>query len=143
MKKLLLLIPIFSMLSYSLMAQEDLVYQKPPKEILELADFERAPSLMMDNKRTKMLFAYRDTYKTLAQLSEKEMRLAGLRINPVTNISSTVRYNNNLKYKLFNEIEAKQVQGLPQNPQSSNMSWSPEERNVAFTNTKVDGTEFW
>ncbi len=111
MKKLTLLILILGVLSSHLTAQEDLVYQKPPKEILELADFERAPSLSMDSKRTKMLFSYRNTYKTLAQLAEKEMRLAGLRINPKTNISSTVTYSNNLKYKLFDEIEAKQVQG--------------------------------
>ncbi|MBB4035764.1 dipeptidyl aminopeptidase/acylaminoacyl peptidase [Dysgonomonas hofstadii] len=143
MKKLTLLILILGVLSSHLTAQEDLVYQKPPKEILELADFERAPSLSMDSKRTKMLFSYRNTYKTLAQLAEKEMRLAGLRINPKTNISSTVTYSNNLKYKLFDEIEAKQVQGLPENAQISNLSWSPDETKVAFTNTTGTGVELW
>ncbi len=143
MKKLLFLLIFLSLSLYNLLAQEDLVYQKPPKEILELADFERAPSLTMDSKRTKMLFQYRNTYKTLEQLSDKEMRLAGLRINPVTNISSTVTYVNNLKYKLFNEPEAKQVEGLPSNPRISNVSWSPDETKIAFTNTTNTGVELW
>ena len=32
-------------------AQENLTYQKPPKEILELADYERVPALLMDSKK--------------------------------------------------------------------------------------------
>lgn len=129
--------------SLGIFAQEDLVYQKPPKEILELADFERAPSLMMDSKRTKMIFQYRNTYKTLADLSETEMRLAGLRINPKTNISSTVSYVNNLKYKEFAELDARQIEGLPQNPRITYVSWSPDETKLAFTNTTQTGVELW
>lgn len=143
MKKLLLLLSFLSAVSFDLFAQEELVYQKPPKEILDLADFERAPTLMIDNKKTKMLFLYRNTYTTLEQLSEKEMRLAGLRINPATNISSMTRYSTNLKYKLLNEIEAKQVQGLPKDAQIAHLSWSPDETKVAFTNTTSTGVELW
>jgi hypothetical protein len=39
-----------------------------------------------------MLLTYRDSYKTLDDLNQDEMRLGGLRINPTTNISSTVTY---------------------------------------------------
>lgn len=139
------LLPIFLLLAFSLgmFAQEELVYQKPPQEILELADFERAPSLMMDSKRTKMLLMYRSTYKTLAELSETEMRLAGLRINPITNISSTARYSNNLKYKDLKARDAKQIEGLPQDARIANVSWSPDETKIAFTNTTKDGVELW
>ncbi|MDH6309160.1 dipeptidyl aminopeptidase/acylaminoacyl peptidase [Dysgonomonas sp. PFB1-18] len=142
MKKLLLLVSILT-ITLNLVAQEELVYQKPPKEILDLADFERAPTLLMDSKRTKMIFQYRNTYKTLADLSEKEMRLAGLRINSVTNISSTITYVNNLKYKLINEPDAKQVEGLPADAKISNVSWSPDETKIAFTNTTATGVELW
>src|SRR5690606_34328839 len=80
-------------------AQESLTYQKPPKEILELVDVERAPSVSMDSKNQHMVLMYRSAYKTLADLSDEEMKLAGLRINPRTNISSTITYINNIKYK--------------------------------------------
>ena len=124
-------------------AQEELVYQKPPKEILELADFERSPQMSINSKHTKMIFQYRNTYKTLAELSEKEMRLAGLRINPVTNISSTITYTNNLTYKTIKEKESTPISGLPANPKITYLTWSPDETKVAFTNTTNTGVELW
>lgn len=142
MKKQLFLILAF-LFSLNFYSQENLVYQKPPKEILELADFERAPTLMMDSKRTKMIFQFRNTYKTLAELSEQEMRLAGLRINPVTNIASNARYSNNLKYKNLYDKEAKQITGLPENAKMTYLSWSPDETKIAFVNITEEGVELW
>ncbi len=142
MKKLLLFVTTLC-LSFNLFGQEDPVYQKPPKEILELADFERAPTLSMDNKKNKMIFQYRNTYKTLDELSEKEMRLAGLRINPATNISSTVTYFNNLKYKTIKEKDATQIAGLPGDAKITYLSWSPDETKIAFTHTTNTGVELW
>ena len=77
-------------------AQEKLTYQKPPQEILDLVDVPLAPSVRIDSKGEHMIFLYRDGYKSIAELSEKEMRLAGLRINPTTNISSRITYFNNV-----------------------------------------------
>jgi hypothetical protein len=39
-----------------------------------------------------MVLLYRDTYKSIEQLLEKEMRLGGLRINPPTQIGSRVTF---------------------------------------------------
>jgi dipeptidyl aminopeptidase/acylaminoacyl peptidase len=124
-------------------AQENLSYQKPSAEILALADYERAPSVSMDSKKIHMLLSYRNTYKTLDDLSQEEMRLGGLRINPVTNISSTVTYINNLKIRKIAAKEETQVSGLPQNARLTNISWSPDEKKIAFTNTTNSGVELW
>jgi len=129
--------------SSSLIAQENLTYQKPPKEILELADFERAPSVSMDTKKEYMLLSYRNTYKNLDDLNQEEMRLAGLRVNPITNISSTITYVNNLKIRKVKDKNEFQVKGLPENPKISNISWSPNEKVIAFTNTTTNGVELW
>jgi len=67
--------------SLTVVAQEPITYQKPPQEILELIDIERAPSVIADADKQNMLLIYRDQYKSIAELSEQEMRLAGLRIN--------------------------------------------------------------
>lgn len=131
------------LLSLPLAAQESLTYQKPPKEILELVDIQRAPSVSMDSKNIHMVLMYRNAYKTLADLSDEELKLAGLRINPRTNISSTVTYVNNLKYKKLKDKEPVQVKGLPQNPKLTNFSWSPDETKMAFTNTTETGVEIW
>jgi hypothetical protein len=61
-----------------------------------------------------MLLTYRDSYKTLDDLNQDEMRLGGLRINPTTNISSTVTYMNNIKLRKINDKNEIQVSGLPQ-----------------------------
>ena len=39
----------------ALLAQENLTYQKPSKEILALAEYERAPSVTMDTKKEWMV----------------------------------------------------------------------------------------
>ena len=123
--------------------QENLTYQKPPKSILDLADYERAPSVSMDTKKEYMLLSYRNTYKTLDELSQEEMRLGGLRINPVTNISSTTTYISNLKIRKIKGTAEMQVTGLPDNAKITNISWSPNEQKIAFSNTTATGVELW
>jgi dipeptidyl aminopeptidase/acylaminoacyl peptidase len=127
----------------TLRAQENVSYQKPPQEILALADYERAPSVSMNTDKTYMLLTYRNTYKTLDDLNQEELRLGGLRINPLHNISSTVTYTNNIKVRKISEDTEKQVMGLPQNPKIANMTWSPNEQKIAFTHTGANGLELW
>lgn len=133
---LLLFIPFIN-------AQENLTYQKPPKEILELVDYERAPSVLTNSKNEYILFTYRNTYKNLEDLSQEEMRLGGLRINPVTNISSTITYINNLKVRKFKDTKEIPVTGLPENARIAYLSWSPDEKKVSFTHTSSKGVELW
>jgi hypothetical protein len=47
---------------------------KTLKSILDLVDYERPPSVSMDTKEY-MLLTYRDSYKTLDDLNQDEMRL--------------------------------------------------------------------
>ncbi len=124
-------------------AQENVSYQKPSAEILKLADYDRPPSIMMDSKRETVILTYRSTYKTLEDLSQDEMKLGGLRINPVTNISSTMTYSNNLKIKKVNAKSETQVTGLPQNARLAYFQLSPDEKSLAFTNTTSKGVELW
>ena len=142
MKKILFLLLCFGFLG-SLSAQEHLTYQKPSAEILELVDVPLAPSTSLDTKGETMVFFYRDAYKTIAELSEKELRLGGLRINPVTNIGSRVGYSNNIKVKSVGEREPVQVTGLPENPKFAYFSWSPDETKMSFTHTTEEGLELW
>lgn len=138
-------IPFFLFLGLSLttFAQENLSYQKPSKSILELADYERAPSVSMDTKKEYMLLTYRNTYKSLDDLNQDELRLGGLRINPITNISSTVTYVNNLKLRKIKDKNEVQVTGLPTNPRISNIAWSPNDKKISFSHTTASGVELW
>ena len=127
----------------SAIAQEKLTYQKPPTEILDLVDAPLAPSVLIDSKGENVVLLYRDAYKSISELSETEMRLGGLRINPKTNIGSRTNYFNNIKVKKASEENAKQLVGLPQNARLSNFTISPNEKLVACLNTTSEGAEVW
>ncbi len=124
-------------------AQENITYQKPSAEIMKLADFERAPSVFMNSNRDWMVLSYRDTYKSLEDLNQEEMKLAGLRVNPVTNISSTLTYVNNLKLRRLKDKTEMQVKGLPANPRIAYLSFSPDENTLAFTHTGSKSVELY
>jgi len=71
------------------------------------------------------------------------MRLAGLRINPKTNIGSRTTYYTGISVMKVGQKESKEISGLPNSPQLSNFSWSPDESYMAFTNTTANGVELW
>jgi dipeptidyl aminopeptidase/acylaminoacyl peptidase len=124
-------------------AQLDLKYQLPDDNILSLADAPMPPRIMMNSDGSKAILAYRMAYKSIDELSEEELRLAGLRINPKTNISSRARYFNDIKYYDIKTKKESKIDGLPENAKITNISWSPDEKKIAFTNTVEEGVELW
>ncbi len=131
--------------SNEVFGQDDLGYKLPSTNILSLADYERAPGIRMDTKKDYMLFTYTNTYKTLEDLSIVDMKLGGLRIDPKNNIGSSNFFLNNIKLRKVADTKAEptQVKGLPQNPRISNISWSLDEKKIAFTHTTGQGNELW
>ena len=132
-------------LVFNLAAQDELLFQKPSDPILQLADFERPPSITMDSKRDMVLFTYRDTYKTLQDLNQEELRLGGLRVNPILNISSTQSYVTNLKLRKLNDTQSEpvQIKNLPQKPRITYISWSPNDQFIAFVNMDETSLSLW
>lgn len=125
--------------------QESLTYQIPSKEILDLVDVPLAPSVIVDDNKDFMILLYRDAYKSIEEISQEELRLGGLRINPKTNIGSRVTYYNNLKIKplINNESGVIQVSGLPKEAKLTNFKYSPDQKKIACTNTTSSGVEVW
>jgi dipeptidyl aminopeptidase/acylaminoacyl peptidase len=142
MKKQFVLIAFLGFVGL-VMAQEKTGYQTPPQEILDLVEAPPAPSVLMDDAGKNVFLLYRDAYKSIAELSEPEMRLGGLRINPVTNIGSRTNYFNNVKMKSVTAKEATQVAGIPKDARLSNFSWSPNQKMIAFLNTTNTGVAVW
>jgi dipeptidyl aminopeptidase/acylaminoacyl peptidase len=141
MKKLLLL--LFLLPFGFAEAQVNMTYQKPSEEILELVDVPLAPAVLIDDDKEYMILLYRDAYKSIEELSQEELRLGGLRIDPATNIGSRVTYYNNVKIKNLKDKSARetQVKGLPEKPRFTNFALSPDQSMVAMTNTTAEGVE--
>jgi len=125
------------------LSQESPGYQIPVQSIMQLADYQRAPNVAIDSKKRYMLLSFRNNYKSLQELNQQEISLAGLRVNPITNIASNTNYITNLKVRKVEDISDIQVKGLPQNPQITYITWSPDETKIAFTNTTNVGVELW
>ncbi len=143
MNKVLVLFITLLTFSFTAQAQVDLSYQKPPKEILDMVDVPLPPSVLIDDDAKRMLLLSRNQFRTIAELSETELRLAGLRINPVTNIGSRTRYYNKVELQKVGEKKAKAIKGLPDTYKAANLSWSPDQSMAAFTNTTDKGVELW
>ena len=126
-------------------SQGNYSYQKPPPEILELVDITLPPRVLIDENKNFMIYLYRNSYKSIDELSSPEIKLAGLRLNPNSNSRSRTNYYNNIMISKMDQIDksAKQIKGLPKNPKLANIKWSPDQTKIAMTNTKEEGVELW
>jgi len=128
-----------------LQPQEISIYKKPPKEILDLVDVSLPPRVLIDEKKSFMIHLYRDSYKSIDELSEPEIKLGGLRLNPKSNNRSRINYYNNIMIAKMDQsnTQAKQVRGLPKSPKIANIKWSPDQTKIAMTITTKEGVELW
>jgi hypothetical protein len=124
-------------------AQVDLSYQEPHENILKLADAPLPPSFRMNEEGTKAYMIFRKSFKTIAELSETELRLGGLRINPKTFIGSRTTYYYDMKIFDMQHKKQMDIKGLPENPRLANFIWSHDQNKVAFTHTVENGVELW
>ena len=126
-------------------SQGNYSYQKPPPEILELVDITLPPRVLIDENKNFMIYLYRNSYKSIDELSSPEIKLAGLRLNPNLSSRSRTNYYNNIMISKMDQIDksAKQIKGLPKNPKLANIKWSPDQTKIAMTNTTKEGVELW
>ena len=102
---------------YTARAQTNLKYQEPPKAIVELVDTRPTPIVDVspaDKSGKKwILIEAVSGLPSIADLSQPELRLAGLRFNPQTNGPSRGRYVTSLKLKALPDGAETTVSGLP------------------------------
>jgi len=118
-------------------------YQLPPGEILQLADV-KAPSQSFISRNNKYLALLdRSLYKTLEELSEPELKLAGLRINPENFSLSRGTYYSGLKIQHLLSKAPVAIKGLPENLKIQYFTFSPKENYCAFINAAASRLSLW
>ncbi len=132
MKKLFLLL----FLATAAFAQDN-GYRTPPPALADLVTAKPTPSVSVDGRGEWMLLMQRNTNTTtIAELSEPELRLAGLRLNPATSGPSRASYINGLTLRrVKGGADDVPVKGLPDDAKLSYIQWSPDDSKIAFTNT--------
>lgn len=142
MKQSFFLITI-ALISHITIAQQSLDYQKPSQEILELVDVERAPIVSMDSKKQTLVYLYASMYQSIEEVSEVELKIAGQRINPKINARSKQRYYTRIEVQKNRAGALHTIKGLPANLKLINLSWSPNDKYIAFGNIIENGVELW
>ena len=148
------LLSLLVLIGVSTAANASLDYQSPSPEIAALAKAALPPVVAADSQGRYLLQLSRDLYPGIKTLSEPELRLAGLRVNPDKNISSRLRYYTGISIQLLenpkrnpNAIDSRAatvpVSNLPTGAQIAYVTWSPDEQRVAFTLTEATGVALW
>jgi dipeptidyl aminopeptidase/acylaminoacyl peptidase len=139
MRKLLSIIVLIVCISTN--AQDAINYQLPPKTIMDLALAKPTPSISVDNKGEWMLVIERNSYPTVEELGQPEVRVAGMRINPGNFSLSRQNFINNFTLKNIKTGKDYRISGLPLNLLSTTAMWNEKQNKIAVTNvtaTQVD-----
>jgi len=118
-------------------------YQTPPKAITDLVNAPNTPSVSFSKNGDWMMLLERADNPSIEELSQPELRIAGIRINPATSGPSRGRGVENVKIKMTKSGEEIQVKELPSNPSMGGFSLSKDEKFLAFTQTEANGISLW
>jgi len=119
------------------------IYRTPPGELADLVLAPPTPLVYPGPANEWLLVGERPSLPPIAELARRELRLAGLRIDPHTNGPSRARYLSGLRLVRVSDGEERSVTGLPEEPRLGNVAWSPEGARVAFTSTTEEAIELW
>ncbi len=124
-------------------AQTEAKYLAPPKVIVDILDANPIPQTIVSPTRQQIAVVERKSMPTIADLAQPMLRLAGVRINPKTNGTrrvSGVVYAISLK-KIADGKEMKVT--MPPAANIGSVSFSPDGRHLAFTQTTATGIALW
>ena len=124
MRKVLLL---FTLIAFDRCFAQDEGYKTPPAAIAELLLAKPTPAVSFNDKGTWMLLMERNSYPSVEELAQPELKIAGQRINPNNFAPSRQHFINNFTLKDLKAGKEFPVTGLPANMLAGNVSWSPGE----------------
>ncbi|MDH3890135.1 MAG: prolyl oligopeptidase family serine peptidase [candidate division Zixibacteria bacterium] len=122
---------------------ESETYQMPPKSIADLAEAARTPSVSISPTNEWMLQLKYPPLVSIEEVSQPELRIGGLRINPRTNGPSRGYYFYELSFRKISDGSVLPVSGLPAGAKVTNSRWSPDGNKIAFVNGSAEGLELW
>ncbi len=129
-------------LAPSLLRADEVLYQKPPKEVLDVLNAPATPTLAVNPTKTYATLSVAERYPSIAEVSEPMLRLAGMRIDPRTNGLHLAP--NSISIELVKLPEGtKRKLALPPNAQAGPLRWSPDGKLFAFSNNVSNGIELW
>jgi len=124
-------------------AQDGPGYQQPPKAIADLLLAKPTPGVSIDEKAQWMLLSERNSYPSVEELGQPELRLAGLRLNPNNFSPSRQTYSNGFRLRHIPTGQEYSIAGLPANLSAGSVSWNPSQNRIAFLAISADRVDLW
>ena len=124
-------------------AQDAAAYRTPSPALAAIVDAPLPPVASLSPDRKQLLMLARTDAPGIAELSQPELRLAGLRLNPATNGPSRGATYAGLTLQLIAGGPERKVTGLPDKVRISDYAWSPDGAQAAFTVVRDRGIELW
>lgn len=125
------------------LAQDDISYKMPPKDITDMLLAKPAPGVSIDDKGEWMLLTENNSYPSVEELARPELKIAGLRINPANFAPSRQNFISNLYLKNISTGRELKISGLPSPLFAGNISWSPDDKKIAFTQTTAGRVDLY
>ncbi|CCF67823.1 S9 family peptidase [Xanthomonas citri] len=107
-------------------------YQLPSKALQAVVDAPRAPLLQLSPRRDLAAMLQLPALPDIAEVAQPELKLAGLRIHPKTFAASRFSFASKLWLLSVADGSERQIAGLPSPLSLADLSWSPDQRHLAF-----------
>jgi dipeptidyl aminopeptidase/acylaminoacyl peptidase len=127
----------------SLTAQENTGYQVPPKVIADLLLAPPTPTISVNSTAKYMLVMERNSYPTVEELGQPELKIAGLRINPLNASLTRQTYINRLVIKQIASGKNIDIKGLPTSVSALSPVWNHAENKIAFFNVTANSVDVY
>lgn len=141
MRKIFFLLLFASSLAQA--QQNDGGYSLPPKDIADMLLAKAPPAVSVDDKGKWMLLSESNSYPSVEELAQPELKIAGMRINPANYAPSRQNFINNIYLKEVAGGKEYKISGLPSPLFAGNISWSPDQKQFAFTQTLKDRVDLY
>lgn len=122
------------------LAQE--TYRLPPPEVIAIVDAPPSPSVTVSPDGQWMLLLERAALPSIADLSRRMLRLAGMRIDPAANGRYRTSYAKGLALEKVTGTATTQIPLVP-GKRLADVDWSHNSRFFVYTLVSESGTELW
>jgi dipeptidyl aminopeptidase/acylaminoacyl peptidase len=141
MKRFVLICLAVVVFQQSAFANDVMRYQSPPQAMIDMVDAPLIPQTSLSPTNDWIMLLERPALPTVAELSQPELRLAGLRINPRNNDLARSSYATSIRFIRLSDRAERTVANLPMNARINDAVWSPDGKRVAFSLVRDSGID--
>ena len=142
MRPLPLLLPFVVPFVVTVSAAAQEPYRLPPAEVVDIVTAPPAPSVQLSPDGRWMMLSERDAMPSLADVSRRMLRLAGMRIDPAADARFSTGFAKNLAIRPTDGGDPLPV-ALPDGAKVAGASWSHDSSHFVVTVVTEAGSELW